>query len=237
MTGPTRAQYADALRDLPATDVPAYLTAHSNLPGPRSNLTLLDAAADVLPHDLALRLADDPDEYLACCGVATLGRLALDDPTDDTPAALLTARASDDRWRVREAVAIAAQRIGDDDPVRMRTLVGTWVASDDPLVVRAAIAAICEPRLLRDPVMTRAALDACSWATATLLTVPPEHRRDSAVRVLRQGLGYCWSVAVAADPEAGLPLFAALPTDDPDIAWVARTNRTKKRLAVLLDPA
>jgi hypothetical protein len=54
--------------------------------------------------------------------------------------------------------------------------------------------------------------------------------------VLRQGLGYCWSVAVAGDPELGLPAFEELPLDDPDVAWVSRENRTKKRLARLLNP-
>ena len=58
------------------------------------------------------------------------------------------------------------------------------------------------------------------------------------MRVLRQSLGYCWSVAVAADPGSGLPAFAALAEDtDPDVRWVVRSNRTKARLAKLLAAA
>jgi hypothetical protein len=55
------------------------------------------------------------------------------------------------------------------------------------------------------------------------------------VRTLRQALGYCWSVAVAAAPAAGLPRFQALEEyDDRDVAWIVRENRRKARLAKLL---
>jgi hypothetical protein len=52
--------------------------------------------------------------------------------------------------------------------------------------------------------------------------------------VLRKGLGYCWSVAVAGDPERGLPRFAARRRH-PDVAWIVRENEGKRRLRVLLD--
>ena len=230
----TRAQHATALQALADDEIRPYLTTHSDLPGPRGNLELIAAAADVLARQLALELADEADEYLRCCGVVTLGRLVLDDPADAGPLALLTARAADPLWRVREAVAMAAQRIGDADPVRLCTLVEAWVRDGDPLVVRAGVAAVCEPRLLRDPATAQAAVAACERATAHLLAVPADRRRDGSVRVLRQGLGYCWSVAVAAEPARGLPAFDALPLDDPDVAWVVRENRTKKRLVQLL---
>lgn len=231
----TQQQYADALRALPETDVADYLKDNSGLPGPRANLTLLAAAADVLPRELALRLADEADEYLACCGVATLGRLILEVPDDRALLDLLTVRAADERWRVREAAAIAGQLIGDHDPVRLREVVASWVGHADARVVRAGIATICEPRLLKDPATAAAALDACARATDFLLAVPPSQRRDEAVRVLRQGLGYCWSVAVAGSPESGLPIFLALSEADADLAWVIRENRRKQRLIRLLD--
>lgn len=230
---PSRSELATVLRELPATERPAYLVAHSGLPGPRANLTLLDAAADVLAADEAFALAASAEEYLACCGVATLGRLLLEAP-DPGLVAELTRHAPDDRWRVREACAIAAQRFGDGDPAGLRALVATWVADPDPLVVRAGIAAVCEPRLLADPQTAAAALAACSTATAHLLATPAARRRQPGVRTLRQALGYCWSVAVAASPDAGLPAFLALACDDPDLAWVVRENRRKQRLAGLL---
>lgn len=230
---PSRSDLAAVLRELPAAERPDYLVAHSGLPGPRANLTLLDAAADVLDAEEALALAASPQEYLACCGVATLGRLLLEAP-DPGLVAELTRHAADGRWRVREACAIAVQRFGDGDPAGMRALVAGWVAHPDPLVVRAGIAAICEPRLLADPVTAAAALAACRTATAHLLAIPATRRREPGVRTLRQALGYCWSVAVAGSPEVGLPEFLALGCDDPDVAWVVRENRRKQRLVRLL---
>ena len=227
-----RAEYADALSALPAERIAAYLVAHSGLPGPRANLTLLDAAGDVLPRDLALGLCGEAEEYLACCGTVTLGRLLLEG--DRSLIGRLTALAADERWRVREAVAIAAQRVGDGDPALLRELVAEWTADPDPLVVRAGIAAICEPRLLGVPETAAAAITACRAATDHLARTPQQRRRGPAVRTLRQGLGYCWSVAVAGDPDAGLPAFAALDVADSDIAWMVRENRSKKRLARLL---
>lgn len=230
----SRTAYAQALTALPAEQIAGYLSANSNLPGPRGNLTLLDAAGDVLPEQVALQLADDADEFLACAGVVTLGRLLVERPGDPALTNLLTLRAADARWRVREAVAIAAQRVGDADQPQFRALVAGWAASSDPLVVRAGIAAVCEPRLLADPLTAAAALDACARATATLQGFSTAQRRSENVRTLRQGLGYCWSVAVAGAPEAGLPRFLALDASDPDVAWVIKSNRGKQRLARLL---
>jgi hypothetical protein len=50
--------------------------------------------------------------------------------------------------------------------------------------------------------------------------------------VLRQGLAYCWSVAVAADPGAGIPRFERWARDpDPDVRWLVRQNLAKTRLS------
>jgi hypothetical protein len=244
---PTAADaHREALRTLPADEAFAYLTTRSGLPGPRANLELMGAFADVAPAALVRQAADEPDEYLRCCGTVGLGRLLLDaEPSATAPApgseaagleALLHARAADGSWRVREAAAMALQRVGDQDTARLRRLVATWVADADPLVRRAAVAGVCEPRLLRDPATARSALDACVRATASIEALPAAARRDPDVRTLRQALGYCWSVAVAGAPDEGLPLFLALgPSADPDVAWIDRSNRGKARLRRLLD--
>lgn len=230
----SRAAYREALAGLSDAEIADYLSANSSLPGPRGNLTLLDAAGDVVPERVALRLAEDPDEFLACAGVVTVGRLLCERPGDQGFVELLTSRAADPRWRVREAVAIAAQRIGDADQPQLRSLVADWVASPNPLVVRAGIAAVCEPRLLSDPLTAVAALDACARATELLVTLPVSRRRSADARTLRQGLGYCWSVAVVGSPDVGVPRFLALDAADPDVAWVIKSNRSKQRLARLL---
>ena len=55
------------------------------------------------------------------------------------------------------------------------------------------------------------------------------------MRTLRQALGYCWSVAVAADPDLALPAFEALEASaDPDVRWIVRENLRKARLQRVL---
>lgn len=236
----------DALRTLVEADdadaVRSYLSARSGLPGPRADLALMAAFADVAPAPLVRDLADDADEYLRCCGTVGLGRLlveALDDADDpdrcDATTALLLARAADPLWRVREAVAMALQRLGDARPADLRSLVDTWAAHPHPLVRRAAVAGVCEPRLLHDPATAAAALRACGTATDALVATPAADRRDPDVRTLRQALGYCWSVAVAAAPDAGLPVWRRVRvSEDPDVVWLVRENERKTRLARVL---
>lgn len=61
-------------------------------------------------------------------------------------------------------------------------------------------------------------------------------RKDDSFKVLRQGMAYCWSVAVAACPEAGKPLIEKwLSSHDSDIRWMLNENLKKTRL-VKMDP-
>lgn len=144
----------------------------------------------------------------------------------------LTAR--DERWRVREGVVIGLQSLGTTALPALATIVEKWIEDPDPLVQRAAIAAICEPRLLRTREAAALAIAACARATRSLEGTPSAQRRRADIRTLRQTLGYCWSVAVSADPAPGLTAFRQLEASDPDVAWVVNENRRKKRLAVLL---
>ncbi|HWK92490.1 MAG TPA: HEAT repeat domain-containing protein [Luteimicrobium sp.] len=236
-----RAELTALLADEGAEAVRAYLAPRSGLPGPRGNLELLAAFGDVAPAALVRALARSDDEYERACGVAGLGRLLVEAPDGGPDARTLLAdlreSAASEGWREREAVAMALQRLGDADPARLRDVVASWSTGPEPLVARAAVAGICEPRLLSDPATAQAAIDACREATALLAGVPPERRREPAVRTLRQALGYCWSVAVAGAPEAGLPVFEELgppAADDRDLDWVVRTNLRKARLQRVL---
>ncbi|GAA2620716.1 HEAT repeat domain-containing protein [Paractinoplanes durhamensis] len=231
---------AECQRELAGLEVhrwPAYLTERSGLPGPRADIELAQAVADTGDAALFDRLIADGDEYLVFCGVIGLGRLLAETPDAPKLEPRLRAHAADERWRVREAVAMALQRLGDADPARLCELVAEWARADDPLVLRAAVAAICEPRLLKTPGAVTTALDVCATATTWLAGLPAVRRRDDDVRTLRKALGYGWSVAVAADPAAGLPRFRTLAEADADVAWIVRENGKKTRLAKLLPPS
>jgi hypothetical protein len=226
-----RADYRRALQGIPVPDWPAYLSANSGLPGPRGNLELVEAVADEATPGMADALIVTDDEFLVVCGVVGLGA-QLAGGSDGTIEARLHRFAGDSRWRVREAVAMALQRLGDADFARLQEIVEAWSADEGPLVMRAAIAAVCEPRLLRSREAAAVALSSCDRVTTALAGLPVGARKDPDVRTLRQALGYCWSVATAADPEAGLARFQALGgVDDPDVRWIVKQNSRKARLA------
>ena len=213
----------------------AYLVQESGLPGPRGNLELAQVVADLgdrplferyLAFTADLAPVNSPYEFLAFCGVVGLGRLAAGDLS-----LLTTIRrcASDPRWRMREGVAMALQRLGDADMDRLLAEMVVW-AQGTPLEQRAAAAAISEPRLLKQARHARAALQILDRITAAILTL--ESRRGPDFEALRKGLGYCWSVATAALPEEGKALMEKwLAYPDPDIRWVMRENLSKARLA------
>ena len=74
-----------------------------------------------------------------------------------------------------------------------------------------------------------AALDVMDAATRLVATAV--ERRDPALRVLRQALGYAWSVVIAADSGRAWPRFLEWAgSADPDVAWLVRENLKKNRL-------
>jgi hypothetical protein len=67
--------------------------------------------------------------------------------------------------------------------------------------------------------------------TATGQVARAANRRVDDVRVLRQALGYAWSVVIAADPVRTWVAFQRwAAVDDPDIRWIVAENLKKNRL-------
>lgn len=231
----TKSEYAAHLRNLLKSDWDAYLKANSGLPGARANLQLADAAAEVgdetifrhlLTYDAAIAPTNTPDEFLAHCGTVGYGELLV----EDHPAALDTLRtcANDPRWRVREGVAIALQHFGDHDMPALIQKITPW-SQGTLYEQRAVAAALCEPRLLKNPADVHHVLQILDTITANIPTIT--NRKAGDFLALRKGLAYCWSVAVAALPDQGKPLMDKwLSSDDKDILWLMRENLKKDRL-------
>ncbi len=225
------AAHREALRALPRADRAAYQDRHSGLPGPRADLGLLQAAADTGDAEWFEELADSPDKFRVAAGAVGLRRLLADGP-DDRALRLLHALASDPRWRVREGVAMGLQRLGDAD----LPCCGRWPGGGPPTRIRScsvrprptsANRGCCGPASPPPSPSTSAGRSPRRWPGAPRGSAAPP-----GVRSLRQALGYCWSVAVAADPGTGLPRFDALTDDsDPDVAWIVQENGKKARLA------
>ena len=90
-----------------------YLRRESGLPGPRGNLELAHAVADVgdaalferyRALDASVAPTNTSGEFLAFCGVLGLGRLAAEGDTGALDK--LRGHAADPRWWVREVVVM-----------------------------------------------------------------------------------------------------------------------------------
>jgi hypothetical protein len=232
-------QYRETLRTLSEWD--PYLLQESGLPGPRGNIELAQAVADEGDEPLFRHLlsfgpqqapTNSPYEFLAFCGAVGLGKLL----AEGNMRVLTDLRhcASDPRWRMREGVAMALQRWGEKDMGALLDEMERW-SQGNPLEQRAAAAAVCEPRLLGQETHAKRVLHILDGITASLSQT--EQRKSDEFRALRQGLGYCWSVAVAALPEQGKRAMERwLPSPDPDVRWIMKENLKKNRL-LRMDPA
>jgi hypothetical protein len=231
--------YRQTLLALP--DWQPYLLQESGLPGPRGNLELAAVVADLgdralfegfLAYTPEIAPTNDPHEFLVFCGVVGLGRLLAEG--DGKILEQLRPYASDPRWRLREGVAMALQRLGKRDmPSLLAAMqiwsLGTWLEK------RAAAAALAEPALLHNQEHVLQALQILDRITASMEDSAEARTPD--FKVLQQGLGYCWSVAVAAVPDQGkLRMEKWLASPDPAIHRLMQENLKKNRL-VRLDPA
>src|SRR5215831_4463108 len=114
--------YREELRSLKSWE--PFLRKNSGLPGPRANLELVAAVVEEGDPDRLWKLSASKDEYLALCGTAGLGRIALLEP--DTVMKWLHELASDPRWRVREGVAMALQRVGRENMPMLLADMRVW---------------------------------------------------------------------------------------------------------------
>jgi hypothetical protein len=226
-------EYRRALREI--DDWEPFLLQESGLPGPRGNIELARAVAEegdeelfqrYLSFDAQTAPVNSPQEFLAFCGVLGLGRLVAEGRSELI--GTLRQWASDPRWRSREAVAMALQRLGQVDMGLLLDEMEKW-SRGGLLERRAAAAGLCEPVLLGEPEQTRKVLEILDAITASI--VEEEDRRSEQFRALRKGLGYCWSVAVAALPDPGKKMMERwFSSEDQDVLWVLKENLKKKRL-------
>ncbi len=234
-----QSDYQQTLRNM--ADWEAFLLKESCLPGPRGNLELLYAVIEegdearltrFFQYPLEQAVTNTPGEFLVACGVAGLGRLVAEGQLDWLKT--LRAFASDPRWRVREAVAMALQRFGSQNMEGLLQEMRFW-SQGSLLERRAVVAAVCEPALLRRPEHAEAVLNLLDEITASLLQAPDRKNED--FRVLRQALGYGLSVAAVASPQTGKRLLEKwLANPDKDIRWILKENLKKQRL-IRMDPA
>jgi hypothetical protein len=208
-----------------------FLRKNSGLPGPRGNLGLAHAVVGAgnekqFRQFLSFRAEENtPEVFLVFCGVMGLGKLAASEPKLFDQ---LREYASDQRWRIREAVATGLQLVGDQNMDLLIEEMQKW-SQGNWYEKRAAAAALAEPRLLKQPEYAQKALQVLDEITKSMRSI--SETKDEGFKVLRQAMGYCWSVAVTALPEAGKPMMDQwLDSEDKDIRWIMKENLKKNRL-------
>jgi hypothetical protein len=231
-------------------EIRTYLLQRSGLPGPRGNLELATAFGNVIQRGTAsgsldskdllslcqslcqipaeLAPTNDPNEFLVFCGACGLGALGGTAESFYSVASSLRSLASDTRWRTREGVAMALQRMIDAEPKQTLMLLSQWVEANDPLVLRAVVAGVAEPRLFRNGEVTRSAM---RLHRRVFERIPGlDHEADD-FKSLKKSLGYSLSVVVAYSPKEGFALMEELArSKDRNVSWIVRENLTKKRL-------
>lgn len=227
----------------------AYVTGNSDLPGPRANLELAGAFADVVEEHAAgdpgkiwglLNVmmsvlpeeapANDPKEFLPFCGVRGMAALASVCPQFlNATLEKLKAMAEDKRWRIREAVAQSIQKLLTGATSRTLKALQTWVGTGNWLIMRAVAAGVAEPTLLKQSRIAKACFE---WHRKILSAIQVQEKgRTEAFMVLRKTLGYSLSVLVESDPEKGFSYLHELAkSGDSDLRWIVNENLKKNRL-------
>jgi hypothetical protein len=228
-----RDAYRERLKKLANWD--SLIVTESGLPGPRGNIELAQAVADEGSAQLFELYAsfgpneapeNSPHVMLVLSGLIGFGRLVAEGKRKYLKQ--LRVAASDPRWRVREAVAMALQRVGEKNMELLLEEMEKW-SKGNLLEQRAAAAALCEPALLDEPKHVKRVLTILDGITSRFLRI--QDRKSNEFKALRQGLAYCWSVAVAAHPVQGKKMMERwFSSPDPDIVWVMKENLKKDRL-------
>ena len=140
-------------------ELTGFMSSHSNLPGPRANLTLaFEAAEQILGgwrrHEAPLRKlldmwAHSMDEYLLLCRNIALGYV-LSMYDDEVYEEVLYRQNFHPMWRAREAVTLGLQKTLRSRPEYTLGLLEKWNESGDALILRNTIMVLADPPSLRD---------------------------------------------------------------------------------------
>jgi hypothetical protein len=232
-----------------SAEIAVYLVSQSALPGPRANLELAAAFGDIVGNRAVTQCetmwelcigfsgisadqapANTPREFLPFCGAFGIGAIGSVSPERYGAALSVLGRlATDARWRLREAVCFGLQRMLGARVEDTLAALFAWVDAGDYLRIRAAVAAVAEPQLLKNGTTARSAVRLHRKAFEHV--VKAADRRSEDFRILRKGLAFSLSVVAQACPRDGFDLMAGLAQlHDADVNWILRQNLKKNRL-------
>ena len=208
-----------------------FLLKNSNLPSPRANLELIYALAenyDNLEHILSwMEITEDkadtndPQSFLPCCGLVCMGKL-YPSQRHENILTYMKQSANDGRWRIREAVTMGFQQIGEVNFNILQGIVSKWLPSSNNLEKRAILVSLAHPPFLNEQ---RSAY--CLEVTDYILS-NIDYSQD--LSVLQKGLNFTISVFVANNPLFGFEFIKKWIKKDKFIDKVIQENLKKNRL-------
>ncbi len=214
-----------------------HLLKNSGLPGPRGNLELLysfskNATKEEIDECLSYykdNLHDSPEEFVVMCGI--VGYCIRNKDNIQNALNVIRQFATHSSWRIREAVAIGIQEITENHTNEIMNTLEKWANGND-LEKRAVVAALCEPKLLKEKSFIIKIFDILTKITMSFDKI--EGKLTESQNSLRKTLGYGWSVAIASLPYEGKEAFESIARcSNKHIKWIVRENLKKKRLTVM----
>ena len=208
-----------------------FIISNSNLPGPRGNLELAFAFAEIYEDFNVLlewtKITEDqadtnnPKSFLAFCSAVCLGKIYIK-TKDRKIITILQKLANGGRWRMREAVAFGFQIIGKHDFNELRMIFSEWIEKSNNLEKRAILASLAHPPFLNE--------DNAKFCFELTNNVLNKMDREDGFDVLRKGLEFTISVFAAANPIIGFSFIKNWIGRDKIIDKIMKKNLKKNRL-------
>ena len=208
-----------------------FIIENSNLPGPRGNLELVFAFAEIYNNldvlfqwvEITEEQADvnDPKSFPAFCAAVCLGKI-YSKKKNRKILNILKKSANDRRWRMREAVAFGFQLIGENDFKELKTIFSEWIKKSNNLEKRAMLVSLAHPKFLNE----ENAKYCFDIAEIVLKQMDTENNFD----VLRKGLEFTISVFTAANPNYGFSFIKKNIGKNKTIDRIMKENLKKNRL-------
>jgi len=229
-----------------------FLLENSNLPGQRANLGLASCFADFFGRDnlgksnismldswSSMSATDapvnNPKEFLPFCAIQAFGALYshADLHRKNAILKLLKQSANDERWRMRESVAMAFQRIAENNLSTIEEIFSSWLKQKTTgAEKRAILVALAHPCVLKG---NKKHVKYCLQISDAILTEISTYK-DSQCRtddflILLKGLEFTVSVFIAQLPVEGFDLITNYANSkNKYIIRIIKSNLSKERL-------
>lgn len=209
-----------------------FILENSNLPGPRGNIELAFALAEIYDDiDVLLdwlKITEDeadtnsPKAFLPFCTAVCLGKIYTKKKNKKI-ITVLKKSANDGRWRMREAVAFGFQIIGENNFDELKNIFSGWIKKSNNLEKRAILVSLAHPKFLNE--------ENAEFCFEIAGTVLKEMDRENNFDVLRKGLEFTISVFTAANTKLGFAFIKRWIGEDKVIDKIMKENLKKNRLA------